>query len=75
MKEEQRVIEKVYTVDSGGLFSFYIPRPDLLFDRYSTLELLRCYRIFASLDPSLCILIVSSMLSNNIEFLMTKSRL
>ena len=39
MKEEQRVIERVYTVNLGFLFSFYIPKPQSLTSR-SDLELL-----------------------------------
>ena len=53
MKEQQRIIKKVYTVDSDGLFSFYIPNPNLLLDRYSGLERLRRYRIFSNLDLTL----------------------
>ena len=49
MKEEQRV----YAVDSSSLFSFDIPRPESLTDIQSTLNLLRLYRIFPSLDPEL----------------------
>ena len=52
-KEEGHVDKSFYTTNIVDLFSFYIPRPDLLFDRYSGLKQLRCYRIFPSLDPSL----------------------
>ena len=53
MKEEQRVIKKVYTIDSGSLFSSYIPRLESLTDIQSVLNLLKYYQIFHSLDPKL----------------------
>ena len=52
MKEEQRIIERVYTVDSSGLFTFYISKPQSLTDRYSDLDLLKRYRIFPNLNPT-----------------------
>ena len=51
-KEEERVVDKpFYTTNIVGLFSFCIPRPQSLTDRYSGLNLLERYRIFPTLNP------------------------
>ena len=53
-KKEVGLVDKsFYTINIVSLFSFYIPNPNLLLDRYSGLEWLRRYRIFSSLDPIL----------------------
>ena len=77
MKEERIascVDKRVYTANTGGLFTLYIPNSQSLTSR-SDLDLLTRYRIFPSLNLDYIIVIVSYILSNNMEFLVTNSML